>query len=157
MAQSNRLQVTAKVPALERGLIIGFRSGSIVLTPAESVYLLVPTNAVELLYTKYRINLLDKEKRKQLNIWASLVEEREAPDTSALIETLLKTIELLTELLTSQENQITTTTLSAIDTQLQKVSYQINNPPIITMPSQMRIVYEIEKKQGVNDKNVSKR
>ncbi len=50
------------------------RAGSICMRPAETVYLTLPVEVVDLLQEKYLIDLV--KKRKAYNIWVNLVEER---------------------------------------------------------------------------------
>jgi hypothetical protein len=69
-----RQPAEVRSPIFERGLILSVKAGTILMMPAETIYLTVPADMVDLLFEKYNIDLL--KKRKQMNIWANLVEER---------------------------------------------------------------------------------
>jgi hypothetical protein len=146
MYKPNRLPSEIKIPIFERGLIATYKSGSIMLTPAETIYFTVPTDLVELLHIKYGINLLNREKRKELTIWANLVEERSIPASPQAINTLTKTIEEIINIITTSPTAIEPILLEQIDQKIKNLITNITTPLQTLTQPQLRIVYEIERK-----------
>jgi len=140
-----RIPSEIRVPLFERGLIATYKSGSIMLTPAETIYFTVPSDLVELLHIKYGINFLNKDKRKALNIWASAVEERSATNNQQTVETLMLTIEEIVNEITKVSHLIDTPILDTIDKKINNAIASITKTTVLSEPY-LRIIYEIERK-----------
>ncbi len=140
-----RLPAQIKAPIFERSVIATYKSGSIIMSPASTIYFTVPSDLVENLYLNHGINL--EEHRKDYTIWATLVEERLTPDTNQLINILTAIIEDLTNQIT-QSAEMPAETLQKIDTQLKLAAQSIFNPPTTSHPPKLRVIYEIEKKEN---------
>jgi hypothetical protein len=138
-----RIPSEIHAPLLERGVIATYDSGTIRLTPADTIYFTVPANLVDLLYTRYGVDLI--EKRKRYNIYATLVEERKT-DGKQLISILLKSVESIINQITAQPLPLDSATLYLIEQQLKTITSTLTNPPTIPSPIQTRIIYELELK-----------